>query len=174
MDLVDWLLVHDRWLHSRLGAPDGPSSELVAAWDRADWWKVFQLCDEWTREVEIGPLRQAQNDAEREQVEHGLLIPISLVKNVATTMPGGAEYARGMQRGMAQGGLNQLESVLDSVFTSYAQYGMPAWLENVFVGRVEQLVAIFVNANDNGVDLSVSRADIEASDPPLTTPTNEL
>lgn len=45
MDLVDWMLIHDRWLHSRLGKPDGPTPELMAAWSRADWLEVSRLCE---------------------------------------------------------------------------------------------------------------------------------
>jgi hypothetical protein len=164
MDLVDWMLVHDRWLHSRLGKPDGPPPELVAAWSRTQWLEVSRLCDVWTREVEAGPLSRTQTQDDRERVIHDLLVPIRLVKTVAGTLNGGAAYAGVIRRGRAQGGLDRLEILLDSVFKSYVEHGTSGWMEQVLVTRVEQLVAVFVDAHDHGVDLSVSRAEIEIGD----------
>jgi hypothetical protein len=168
MDLVDWLLVHDRWLRSRSGTPDGPSPELMAAWSCADWLKVSWLCEEWMREVGIGPLTTAPTQADRDRVVHDLYLPIRTVKTVALTMSGGTDHARGIQKLRTRGALDRLEIVLDSAFKAYAENAgedaIQAWLEGSLAARVDQLVDIFVDANDDGLDLSVSRADIEIGD----------
>lgn len=154
--LLDWLSVRTRWLQSRLGEPDGPSVDLVAAWERADWMEVSQLCDEWMREIEAGPLLRVQTDAERDHVLHGLLFPIRGIKTAALTMSGGEEHRRRMQKTKAKFLLNRIEIVVGGMF----KFGASG-LDSCVASFTEHLAEIFMEATEYGVDLSSPRADIE-------------
>jgi hypothetical protein len=154
--LLDWLSVRTRWLRSRLGEPDGPSVELVAAWERADWIEVSQLCDEWTRQVDAGPLRRVQSDAERDRVLHGLLFPIRGIKTAALMMSGGEEHRRRMQNTKAKFLLNRIDNVVGGMFEFSA-----SGLDSCLASFTEYLAEIFMEAMEYGVDLSSPRADIE-------------
>lgn len=120
------------------------------------------------RDVGLDRLSSAPTQADRDRVVRDLYAPIRAVKHAALSMSGGAEDARRIQKLRTRGALNRLETVLDSVFTACADYvgedGIPAWFEQFLAARVDQLVAILVESNDDGLDLSVSRTDVEIGD----------
>lgn len=149
----DWLRVHQVWLAACARQPDGPSPELLAAWDSKDRATAVRECESWIRRREEILARRFPVKADREQAWAEEVRPIVAVRTAAAEMRGGEEHRRGRNVIRARRLLRELEITVE-YYLDYGHIYDDDFLANKAETSAALMARVFEEAAEYGIDLS--------------------